>query len=99
MGLVYHITTLNEWKQAKLQGFIEAPSLQSEGFIHCSNESQIEGVLSRYFTLATDLVKLTIDTEKLTSPLRLEMSPSINELFPHVYGSISLDSIIAVTVL
>lgn len=96
MAIVYHVTTKDEWKQAVQQGFYEAPSLKSEGFIHCSESQQVAGVLQRYYSGKTDLLKLVIDTDKLTSRLQYDVAPSINELFPHVYGPINLDAVIAV---
>jgi uncharacterized protein (DUF952 family) len=95
MSLIYHLTTQHEWKQALSKGFYEAPSLAEEGFIHCSTEQQVAGVLQRYFKGRSGLVKLTIDTDKLTAPLRYELAPSVQEEFPHIYGSINLDAVIA----
>jgi uncharacterized protein (DUF952 family) len=94
--IIYHITTEQEWNQANLDGFYEAPSLHSEGFIHCSTEQQVEGVLQRYFDGKTNLIKLVINTEKLNSELKFEMSATINEEFAHVYGTINLDAVVGV---
>jgi uncharacterized protein (DUF952 family) len=94
--IIYHITSAEEWKQALFNGFYEAASLKSEGFIHCSTESQVSGVLDRYFAGKENLLKLVIDTDKLTDELKFERSPSINEDFPHVYGPINLDAVIGV---
>ena len=94
--IIYHITTATEWSQANLDGFYEAPSLHSEGFIHCSIEQQIDGVLQRYFKGKANLIKLVIDTDKLISELKWEISPSIKEEFPHVYGTVNLDAVIGV---
>jgi len=92
--IIYHITTLAEWQQAKLQGFYEASSLATEGFIHCSEEHQVAGVLQRYFAGKGPLVKLTIDTDKLTARLQRDFSASMNEHFPHIYGRLNLDAVI-----
>jgi len=94
--IIYHITTEQEWNQANLDGFYEAPSLHSEGFIHCSTEQQVNGVLQRYFKGKTNLIKLVIDTDKLNSEIKNEMAESVKERFPHVYGTINLDAVIGV---
>lgn len=96
MEKIYHITTKTEWQFAQQQGFYEAASLPIEGFIHCSKAEQVAGVLERYYKGKTDLIKLIIDTSKLTNKLIYELAPSINQEFPHVYGSINLDAIIEV---
>ncbi len=94
MELIYHVTTQAEWEKAQEDGFYKARSLAIEGFIHCSTAHQIEGVLERYFAGKTNLVKLNINPNKLTSKLVYELSPSINQEFPHVFGVINLDAII-----
>jgi uncharacterized protein (DUF952 family) len=96
MELIYHVTTKQEWDDALKKGFYEGASLKPEGFIHCSKANQVQGVLERYFKNKTDLVKLIIDTNKLTNKLRFDFSPSVNEEFPHVYGVINIDAVIEV---
>ncbi|HEY4060762.1 MAG TPA: DUF952 domain-containing protein [Puia sp.] len=96
MATIYHLTTREEWQQAKEKGRYEAASLADEGFIHCSEERQIAGVLQRYFNGKKGLLKLHIDTEKLTSALYYDWSPSIEDTFPHIYGAINLDAVIKV---
>jgi uncharacterized protein (DUF952 family) len=94
--MIYHVTNKNTWNAAVKNGFYETPSLKSEGFIHCSGQGQVAGVLDRYYQGQTDLVKLCIDPSKLTNPLIYELAPSVNEEFPHVYGFINLDAVIKV---
>jgi uncharacterized protein (DUF952 family) len=96
MAIIYHVTTAAAWQQAVANGFYEAPSLTAEGFIHCSREAQVAGVLHRYYKGQQNLVKLVIDTDKLQSPLQYDLAPSINEEFPHVYGPINLDAVTGV---
>ena len=96
MAVIYHITTRHEWESGKQKGAYEANSLKEEGFIHCSEESQVAGVLDRYFKDRKDLVKLKIGTEKLKSQLIYEWSPSIADTFPHIYGPINVDAVIGV---
>jgi uncharacterized protein (DUF952 family) len=96
MPVIYHVTTKADWNKAKGKGYYEAFSLANEGFIHCSQEHQITGVLERYFEGQTNLVKLVIDTDKLTSKFVFDWSPSMADTFPHVYGPINLDSVIQV---
>ena len=93
MPNIYHITTREAWEQALTKGFYEAASLHSEGFIHCSTDQQVEGVLQRYYSGKKDLVKLVIDTEKLKSPLHYELAPSVNEKFPHIYGPLEVEAV------
>lgn len=97
MPIIYHIATKEDWNKAKKNGFYEHPSLKEEGFIHCSEAQQVAGVLERFFKDQTDLIKLVIDTNKLTSRYVQEWSPSTLDTFPHVYGPINLDAIVEVS--
>ncbi|MFC4261534.1 DUF952 domain-containing protein [Ferruginibacter yonginensis] len=92
--MIFHVTTKQEWAQAQANGVFEAPSLQLEGFIHMSEQHQVAGVLQRYYAGKTDLILLHVDETKLTAPLKYEIAPSINEAFPHIYGTINLDAVI-----
>jgi uncharacterized protein (DUF952 family) len=96
MPIIYHVTTKADWDKAKQQGFYETPSLADEGFIHCSQEHQVAGVLERYFEGQTELVKLVIDTDQLTSNFVFDWSPSMADTFPHVYGPINTDAVIKI---
>lgn len=94
MPVIYHVTTAADWNAAKAKGYYEHPSLKDEGFIHCSQDHQVAGVLERYFAGQTDLIKLVIDTDKLTSKYVFDWSPSTADTFPHVYGPINADAVI-----
>jgi uncharacterized protein (DUF952 family) len=41
-------------------------------------------------------VKLVIDTSELQPELKYELAPSVNEIFPHVFGPINLDAVVAI---
>lgn len=96
MPVIYHVTTAAGWKAAQQKGFYEHPSLIDEGFIHCSQDHQVAGVLERYFAGQTQLLKLVIDTDKLTSKFVFDWSPSTQDTFPHIYGPINVDAVIEV---
>ncbi len=91
--IIYHITYATDWELGLTQGFYTAPSLQAEGFIHCSLDNQVQGVLERYYAGETNLVKLVIDTDKLDHQPKFELAPSVNEDFPHIYGPINLNAV------
>ncbi len=94
--MIYHVTKKQDWQDAIDKGSYEAPSLASEGFIHNSTKEQVSGVLARYYQNATDLVLLHIDEALLTAPLKYELAPSVNEMFPHIFGPINIDAVVHV---
>jgi uncharacterized protein (DUF952 family) len=92
--MIYHVTTKENWDKAVAAGFYEAPSLHTEGFIHNSTAAQVQGVLERYYAGQTNLVLLHIEETKLTAELKYELAPSVNEMFPHIFGVINIDAIV-----
>lgn len=99
MPIIYHVTKTADWNAAKQKGYYEHSSLNDEGFIHCSQDHQVKGVLERYFAGQKDLIKMVIDTDKLSSKFVFDWSPSTADTFPHVYGPINIDAVIDVIVL
>ena len=95
--MIYHVVNISNWEKALELGYYEAPSLATEGFIHCSKKEQVEGVINRYYAGHTDLLILYIDEGKLEAVHIFELAPSVNEEFPHVYGRINLDAVVDVT--
>ncbi len=94
--MIYHVSGLQEWKLAQEAGEYVHPSLAAEGFIHLCEEDQLKGVLQRYYKGVSDIVLLVVDESKLINPLKYEHSPSVNECFPHCFGFINLDAVVAV---
>jgi len=88
MALIYHITPRSNWLAAQETGEYSAASLETEGFIHCSQLQQIAGAANRYYQGQADLVILCIDPDKLTAQLVYENTTGGSEPFPHVYGPI-----------
>jgi uncharacterized protein (DUF952 family) len=98
--LILHIASKTEWLEAQARGEYSAPSLQTEGFIHCSTDKQVVIVANAFYRGKSDLVLLVIDESKLTSELKWEppagppvAEHSQSDLFPHVYGAINLAAV------
>ena len=97
--MIYHVVTTQNWQKALQQGFYEAASLATEGFIHASKAEQVAGVLERYYKNQVNLLLLHIDETKLTAALKFELAPSVNEEFPHIFGRLNLDAVIKIETL
>jgi glutathione S-transferase len=93
MRTVYHLVLRSAWERDPGQPY-RADSLGSEGFIHCSFADQVARSANRFYADATDLLVLTIDPARLTSPLRDEAAGD-GQLYPHVYGPINRDAVTA----
>jgi uncharacterized protein (DUF952 family) len=94
---ILHITTGSEWVAAKEAGEYRAPSLETEGFIHCSTPAQVVHVADWFYREIPDLVLLCVNPGALGTEVLWEASTdSFAGEFPHVYGPIPLDAVVAV---
>ena len=105
MATILHITHSQDWQTALENGAYHTPSLEKDGFIHCSTDSQALRVANNFYRAQTDLVLLVIDTDRLQSPLKFEgpINPGTGQaetdnpdLFPHVYGAINIEAVVKV---
>jgi uncharacterized protein (DUF952 family) len=91
----YHILTPQQYTKHNHLDYIEADSLHTEGFIHCSYAEQLAETIQKYFSGLDQVVTLKIDPELLTSKLVIEQSRN-GELFPHIYGVLNKSAIVEV---
>jgi uncharacterized protein (DUF952 family) len=101
--LILHITSKKEWLEAQTRGEYIAPSLATEGFIHCSTENQVLHVANAFYRGKNDLVLLVLNEAALKPELKWEPpagSPaqgiSESDLFPHIFGPINLTAVASV---
>jgi len=94
---IVHICTRYSWEEAHPRGDYRAPSLETEGFIHCSQPDQVLTVANHLYQDTPDLVILWINPQKVENEIRYEPGrDSPLETFPHIFGPLNLDSVIAV---
>jgi uncharacterized protein (DUF952 family) len=91
-----HIISDQEWVAAQQAGDYQPPSLQAEGFIHCSTVEQVAATANRYYIGRKDLHLLVIDAELVEKLVKFEDTSGRGELFPHIYGPLNLTAIVAV---
>lgn len=96
MGL-FHITTRPAWQEAIERGEHRPASLDTEGFIHLSEDRQWLPVANRLYRGVPDLVLLTIRADRLRAELRFEAADG--EVYPHLYGPLNLDAVVDVLTL
>jgi uncharacterized protein (DUF952 family) len=101
--MILHITTRAEWREAQQRGEYRAPSLESEGFIHCSTAKQVVHVANAFYRGKKDLVLLVIDETRVRPEVKREApagapAPGISQddQFPHIYGALNLDAVVQV---
>ncbi len=95
MSPILHLAHAATWTEAQRLGSYTPSSLEREGFIHLCTEAQLPGVVERFYQGQRDMLLLTIDPTRLHAELHYEESEP-GEAFPHLYGALNLDAVIAV---
>lgn len=98
---IFHIAAVDDWQAALLAGDYRVStlgrSLADEGFIHASRAGQVDGVRAAFYgDPGLRLVLLEIDPTRLEVELRLEVPPGAEVAFPHIYGPLRIDAVVAV---
>jgi uncharacterized protein (DUF952 family) len=99
-SVIYHIATRADWKRSLEGGEYTRSSvdttLAEEGFIHASAASQVAGTANRFYRdVPGDLVLLVIDVGLLRAEVRYEDVPGADLPFPHIYGPLNVDAVLA----
>jgi uncharacterized protein (DUF952 family) len=93
---IYKICPRALWEEAeKLGRFDGAPVDRADGFIHFSTRAQVRETAARHFASVDDLLLIAVDPSGLDKALRWEPSRG-GALFPHLYGSLPLSSVLHV---
>lgn len=99
MPLIYKICPRALWREAEAAGrFAGAPVDREDGFIHLSTAAQVAETAARHFAGQADLLLVTVEADALGDCLRYEPSRG-GDLFPHLYGVLSLDAVRSVMAL
>jgi glutathione S-transferase len=97
--MIFHIAEACDWEAAKGRGDYRVSTrgrtLADEGYIHAARREQVLAVAELWYADAGPLLLLTIDPARLSSPVRDdEVAPG--SVYPHIYGPIDLDAVVAV---
>jgi glutathione S-transferase len=97
---IYHIATRADWERARQDGEYTTSTagrtLAQEGFIHASQAAQVAWVANAFYRDSPDeLVVLVIDAGLVRAPIRYEEVPGADAPFPHIYGPLNTDAVLA----
>ncbi len=84
-----HVTTATGWAALQREGI-----MQPNGFWHLCTLAQLPFVLERHFAGRTELVVLRLDPDRL-GDVRWERSEPGMDPFPHLYGPLRTDAVLA----
>jgi uncharacterized protein (DUF952 family) len=92
--LIFHLAEPEAW--AASDEAYRPPSIETEGFVHCSTRDQLLGVATAFYPGRDDLVLLTIDTGLLDeATLVYEDLYDHGDVFPHVYGPLPTSAVVS----
>jgi uncharacterized protein (DUF952 family) len=104
--VILHLCTRDELAAARAAGALRPPSLDEVGFVHCSDPGTVHLPASRLFAGRTDVVVLVVDPARLAGHgVAVRWEPGVGPQggedprgpwFPHVYGPLVLDAVVAV---
>lgn len=90
---IYKIEDRRTWESAVRSGTYggSADDLR-DGFIHFSTARQLDGTLAKHYAGRPDLVVAAIDVGRLGPALKWEAARN-GDLFPHLYGALSMTAV------
>ncbi len=93
---LYKVLSMVDW--AKSCKTIHLSSMDVD-FIHLSTEEQLDKIIKKYWSGASEYIVLKIETAKLSGNLVLEVNPGGTNKYYHLYnGSIPLNAIVELKV-
>jgi uncharacterized protein (DUF952 family) len=93
--VAYKVLTAGQLAALEHHGvFAGAPIDLADGYIHMSTAAQLDETITKHFAGQDDLTIAAVDLDALGEAVRWEPSRG-GQLFPHLYGTLSLDSLIA----
>ena len=90
----YKVLTADQMRDLEADRFAGAPIDLADGYIHLSTHDQLTETVDRHFAGQSDLWVAAIDLSALGQTVRWEESRG-GALFPHIYGPLPLDTVIA----
>ena len=94
MRPTFHLTPRAWWEAADSDASLTAPSLVTDGFIHCTDGvAEMVATANRHYAAdPRDFVVLTVDLDAISSPWRIE---DRDRIYPHIFGPIDRAAIVA----
>jgi uncharacterized protein (DUF952 family) len=92
--MIYHFITQTNLSNYLSDSELRLPSLEREGFIHCSTIGQVISVANFLEPYSEEMQLLEIDEAKVKPEIKYEDAMNDGVLYPHVYGPINRDAIV-----
>lgn len=90
-----HMAERARWRDAAALGAYLPAEFEADGFIHLSALAQVLTPANRFYRGRDDLVALVIDAHSLVPAVIWEPGTGTTEYFPHLYGALNPDLVVA----
>jgi len=94
MSRIFHFINRSDIELYLSDVALEAPSLKSQGFIHCAKLDQVVDVANYIAPYDEEMQLIEIDEERVIPEIRYENLEGGEKLFPHIYGALNREAII-----
>lgn len=86
-----------EWRRAVAKGAYEGSSQDlTDGFIHFSTAQQLYVSAAKHRSGQEGLVLLSVDVDRIPGDILKWEASRGGQLFPHLYGTLSVDAVVRV---
>ncbi|KQS90792.1 MULTISPECIES: DUF952 domain-containing protein [unclassified Rhizobium] len=93
-SIIYKIVPATLWQDARRHGEFKGAAIDvTDGYIHFSTAEQAIETAARHFAGQDGLLLVAVDGDRLGNALVYEVSRG-GALFPHLYGTLSLDAVV-----
>ena len=83
------------WESCRTSGVYLPTEFGRDGFIHLSGLHQVLTPANRFYAGRRDLVALVVDAHLISNALVWEPGTGTQEYFPHLYGALGADAVLA----
>ena len=93
LEFIFKIINKDEWQEAKQSGIYRGSKKDiADGYIHFSEEDQVEETLKRHYVKVENLVLLKVNAFKLEHLLWEQASNG--DMYPHLYSPLDIEHVV-----
>jgi uncharacterized protein (DUF952 family) len=90
--LIFYLIPPRKWKKSQKEGAFHPDSLETEGFIQCLSQREVQPEAGRSFKGERRLLLLVIDTSKVQAAINYPESSEKDS--PRIEGPLNLDAVL-----